>query len=133
MPEYSENSKVSSSGRAEFLSRIKNKTDSNVGTKTDQLSDNPTSTTNSSEFEERQDPEDDCNLDDFNPCWTQVTKLKIKTNGLKLYGNFNAPIWHPTEMTSNADLLIKIMKDSKLEGVIPCHKKFICDNVPYPQ
>jgi len=108
-----------------------NKTDSNVGIKNDQPSDKQTPEVNSSEFEERQEPEDDFNLDEFIPSWYEVTKLKIKTNGLKLYGNFNAPIWRPTEMTSNADLLIKIMKDSKLEGVIPCHKKFICDNVPY--
>ena len=105
--------------------------DLNEEIKNDQLSDEQTPTFNNPEFEERQDPEDDYNLDDYNPNWMEVTKLKIKTNGLKLYGNFNAPIWRPTEMTSNADLLIKIMKNSKLAGVIPCHKKFICDNVPY--
>ena len=41
-----------------------------------------------------------------------------------------ALIFHPSDITYNADMLIKICNNSILQGVIPCHKRFMIQNFP---
>ena len=62
----------------------------------------------------------------------EFVKIKITRNlsCVEYKGYDDVEIWHPTQATSDATLIIEVLRDGKLQGVIPCSKDLMIGNIP---
>ena len=62
----------------------------------------------------------------------EFVKIKITRNisCAEYQGYDDVEIFHPTNASSDATLIIEVLKDGELQGVIPCNKDLMIGNIP---